>query len=132
MLSGSIPKKLPHAHRRLQNVAGTEAHLLHGFINGADNSGAGVVGVQGGGPGRGVFLRGQQFFQFRILGGPRGFVRVKGIRHAAPAHIAGQHFLLLRRGLPGGFLQVFQQLDRRHIGLVLGLGAAHSRALRCR
>ena len=82
------------------------------------------MGVEGGGPGRSVFLWGQQFLQFRILGGPRGFVRVKGIRHAAPAHIAGQHFLLRRRGLAGGFFQVFQQLDRRHIGLVLGLGAA--------
>ena len=118
------PEEVAHAHRRLQNVAGTEAHLLHSLINGADNGGAGVVGIEGGGPGRFVFLRGQQLLQLRILGGPRGFVRVKGIRHAAPAHIAGQHFLLCRRSLPGGFLQVFQQLDRRHIGLVLGLGAA--------
>ena len=118
------PEEVAHAHRRLQNVAGTEAHLLRSLINGADNGGAGVVGIEGGGPGRFVFLRGQQLLQLRILGGPRGFVRVKGIRHAAPAHIAGQHFLLCRRSLPGGFLQVFQQLDRRHIGLVLGLGAA--------
>src|SRR5699024_8586134 len=100
------------------------AHLLHGLIDGADDGGAGIVGVEGGGPRRSVFLWGQQFFQFRILGSPRGFVLVKGIRHAAPAHIAGQYLLLFRRGLPGGLFQIFQQLDRLHIGLVLGLGAA--------
>ena len=103
-------------------LPGAKAHLLHSLINGADDGGAGVVGVEGGGPGRLIFLRGQQLLQLRILSGPRGFVRVKGVRHAAPAHIAGQHFLLFRRSLPGGFLQVFQQLDCRHISLVLGLG----------
>ena len=82
------------------------------------------MGIQGGGSGRSVFLRRQQFFQFRKLGSPRRFVRVKGICQAAPAHIPGQHFLLFRCGLSGGFLQVFQQLNRCHIGLVLGLGAA--------
>ena len=118
------PEEITHAAGRFQNVAGAEAHLLHGLIDGADDGGAGIVGVEGGGPRRSVFLWGQQFFQFRILGIPRGFVRVKGIRHAAPAHIAGQYLLLFRRGLPGGLFQIFQQLDRRHIGLVLGLGAA--------
>ena len=118
------PEEIAHAAGRLQNVAGTKAHLLHSLIDSADNGGAGVVGVEGGGPRRLIFLRGQQLLQLRILGGPHGFVRVKGIRHAAPAHIAGQHFLLRRRGVPGGFLQVFQQLDCRHIGLILGLGAA--------
>ena len=82
------------------------------------------MGIQGGGSGRSVFLRGQQFFQFRKLGSPRRFVRVKGICQATPANIAGQYLLLLRRGLPGGLLQMLQQLNRCHIGLVLGLGAA--------
>ena len=118
------PEEIAHTAGRFQNVAGAEAHLFYRVVDGADHSGAGVVGVEGGGPGRFIFLRGQQFLQLRILSGPRGFVRVKGVRHAAPAHIAGQHFLLFRRGLPGGFLQVFQQLDCRHISLVLGLGAA--------
>ena len=79
------PEEITHAAGRFQNVAGAEAHLLHGLIDGADDGGAGIVGVEGGGPRRSVFLWGQQFFQFRILGIPRGFVRVKGIRHAAPA-----------------------------------------------
>ena len=118
------PEEIAHAAGRFQNVAGTKAHLLHSFIDSADNGGAGVVSVEGGGPGRFVFLRGQQFLQLGILLGPGSFGWVESLRHAAPAHIAGQHFLLRRRGLLGGSLQVFQQLDRRHIGLVLGLGAA--------
>ena len=118
------PEEVAHAAGRLQNVAGAEAHLFYRVVNGADHSGAGVVGVEGRGPGRFIFLRGQKLFQFGVLLGPGSFGWVEGIRHAAPAHIAGQHFLLFRRGLAGGFLQVFQQLDCRHIGLVLGLGAA--------
>ena len=118
------PEEIAHTAGRLQNVAGAEAHLFYRVVNGADHSGAGVVGVEGRGPGRFIFLRGQKLFQFGVLLGPGSFGWVEGIRHAAPAHIAGQHFLLFRRGLAGGFLQVFQQLDCRHIGLVLGLGAA--------
>ena len=53
------PKKIPDAHGRLQDVAGLEAHVLHRVVNGADNGGAGVVGVEGGGAGSGVFLRGK-------------------------------------------------------------------------
>ena len=121
------PEEIAHTAGRLQNVAGAEAHLFYRVVNGADHSGAGVVGVEGRGPGRFIFLRGQKLFQFGVLLGPGSFGWVEGIRHAAPAHIAGQHFLLCRRGLPGGFLQVFQQLDRRHIGLVLGLGTALAR-----
>ena len=82
------------------------------------------MSIQGGGSGRSVFLRRQQLLQFRKLGSPRRFVRVKGICQTTPANIAGQYLLLLRRGLPGGLLQMLQQLDRRDIGLVLGLGAA--------
>ena len=123
------PEEIAHTAGRFQNVAGAEAHLLYRAIDGADDDGAGVVGVEGGGPGRFIFLRGQKLFQFGVLLGPGSFGRVEGIRHTAPAHIAGQHFLLFRRSLPGGFLQVFQQLDRRHIGLVLGLGAALAQML---
>ena len=81
------PEEVAHTHRRLQNVAGTKAHAFHGLIDGADDSGAGVVGVQGGGPGGSVFLRGQQLLQFRILRTPCRFIRVKGIRQTAPANI---------------------------------------------
>ena len=118
------PEEVAHAAGRLQNIAVAKTQPFHGFIDSADHHRAGVVGVESRGPGSGVFLRGQQFLQLGILLGPGSFGWVESLRHAAPAHIAGQHFLLCRRGLPGGFLQVFQQLDRRHIGLVLGLGTA--------
>ena len=39
--------------------------------------------------------------------------------------------LLLRRCLPGGFLQVFQQLDCFNIGLELGFGAAFAQVIVC-
>ena len=51
-------EEVAHAHAGLQNVAGLEAHVLHRVVNGADNGGAGVVGVEGGGTGGGIFLRG--------------------------------------------------------------------------
>ena len=52
------PEKIPDAHGRLQDVAGLEAHVAHRFIDCLDNRGAGVVGVQRGSSGGGVFLRG--------------------------------------------------------------------------
>ena len=51
-------EEVAHAHAGLQNIAGLETHILHRVVNGADNGGAGIVGVEGGGAGGGVFLRG--------------------------------------------------------------------------
>ena len=51
-------EEVAHAHAGLQNIAGLEAHVLHRVVNGADNGGTGVVGVQRGRSGGGVFLRG--------------------------------------------------------------------------
>ena len=51
-------EEVAHAHAWLQNIAGLETHILHRVVNGADNGGTGVVGVEGGGAGGGVFLRG--------------------------------------------------------------------------
>ena len=79
------PEEIAHTAGRLQNVAGAEAHLFYRVVNGADHSGAGVVGVEGRGPGRFIFLRGQKLFQFGVLLGPGSFGWVEGIRHAAPA-----------------------------------------------
>ena len=53
------PEKVPDAHGRLQDVAGLEAHVSNGFIDCLDNRGAGVVSVQRGSSGGGVFLRGK-------------------------------------------------------------------------
>ena len=51
-------EEVAHAHAGLQNVPGLETHILHRVVNGADNRGAGVVSVQRGSSGGGVFLRG--------------------------------------------------------------------------
>ena len=51
-------EEVAHAHAGLQNIAGLEAHILYCVVNGADDGGAGVMGVEGGGTGGGIFLRG--------------------------------------------------------------------------
>ena len=112
------PEEVAHAAGRFQNVSAVKAHLLHGLINGADHHRAGVVGVQGGGSGRLVFLRGQKLLQFGILLCPGSFGRVESLRHAAPAHIAGKDFLLVRAGLPARRLKLLQQPDGGDIGLI--------------
>ena len=59
MLSGSHTKKIAYATGRFQNVAGLKPHAINGLINGPNHRGTGVVGVEGGASGSGVFLRGQ-------------------------------------------------------------------------
>ena len=51
-------EEVAHAHGRLQDVAGLEAHAADSLIDCLDNRGAGVVSVQRGSSGGGVFLRG--------------------------------------------------------------------------
>ena len=82
-------EEIAHAHRRFQDVARLEAHPLHSVIDGLDDGGAGVVGVEGGRSGGSVFLRGEGGIQFPELACPAIFFLVKGIRQTAPAHIAG-------------------------------------------
>ena len=82
-------KEIAHTHRRLQNISGLKSHTVHRFIDGLNDRRAGVMGVEGGASGGGIFLRGQQLFQLGILGSPCRFFRVKGIGKATPAHIAG-------------------------------------------
>ena len=112
------PEEVAHAAGRFQNVTAVKAHLFHGLINGADHHRAGVVGVQGGGPGRLIFLRGQKFLQLGIFLRPGGFGRIESLRHAAPAHIAGKDFLLFRAGLLTRRLKLLQQPDGGDIGLI--------------
>ena len=92
-------EEIAHAHAGLQNIACLEAHALHRVVNGADNGGTGVVGVQRGRSGGGVFLRGKCGVQLCKLVRPVWLILVEGIRKTAPAHIAGEDFLLLRAGL---------------------------------
>ena len=123
------PEEVTHAAGRFQNVAAVKAHLLHGLIHGADHHRAGVVGVQGGGPGRFIFLRGQKLLQLGILLGPGGFGRVESLRHAAPAHIAGKDFLLFRAGLLARCFKLLQQTDGGDIGLVFEPRSAFSQVV---
>ena len=58
------------------------------------------MGIEGGCPRRFVLAVRQQAFQLLILGGPISLVRVKGVRDAAPANIAGEDFLLRFGGGP--------------------------------
>ena len=92
-------KKVANAHRRLQNVAALEAHIADRFIDRLDDGGTGVMGIQRGRSGSGVFLRGECGVQLCKLVRPVWLILVEGIRKTAPAHIAGEDFLLLRAGL---------------------------------
>ena len=82
-------KKVAHAHRRLQDIAGLEAHISNCFVDCTDDRGAGVVGVQGGRTGGGVFLRGERRAQFGKFLRPGGLAFIKSIRKTAPANVAG-------------------------------------------
>ena len=97
-------EEIAHTTGRLQDVAGLKSHTAHSLVNRFDDRRAGVVRVEGGTSGSGIFLRGQQLLQLGIFLAPAFLVGVKGIGKAAPAHIPGQDFLLFRRCLPGGFL----------------------------
>ena len=117
-------EEVAHAHGRLQNIAGLEAHVAYCLINGLDNGGAGVVGVQRGASGGSIFLRGEGCVQFLVFLCPGGLALVKGIGQAAPAHIPGKDFLLCRCRLPTLCFQGFQKVDGVQIGTELGFGAS--------
>ena len=118
------PEKVPDAHGRLQNVAGLEAHGSNGFIDCLDNRGAGVVGVEGGGAGGGVFLRGKCGVQLCKFVCPIWLIFIERICQTSPAHITGEDFLLFRAGLQALKFQLLQKIDCRHIRPELGLCAA--------
>ena len=82
-------EEIAHTHRRLQNISGLKSHTAHRFIDGLNDRRAGVMSIEGGASGGGIFLRSQQLFQLGILGSPCRFFRVKGVGKTAPAHIAG-------------------------------------------
>ena len=90
------PEEIAHAAAGFQHIARPEAQLFHRRINGTDDSRAGVMRVQGRCTGGFVFFLCQQGFQRAVFAVPRLAALIKGLRQAAPAHIAGQHFLFLR------------------------------------
>ena len=122
-------EEVAHAHAGLQNIAGLEAHVLHRVVNGADNGGAGVVGVEGGGAGGGVFLRGKCGVQLCKFVCPIWLIFIERICQTSPAHIAGEDFLLFRAGLQALKFQLLQKIDCRHIRPELGLCAADAQLI---
>ena len=122
-------EKIADAASRFQDVAGLEAHAANRFIHSADHRGAGVVGVQGGGPRGGVFLRGQERLQLFVLIRPRGLAVVKSVGKAAPADVAGKDFLFLRRGVSSLGLNGLKGTDGLDVGMELGFRAASAQAI---
>ena len=112
-------KEIADAHRRFQHGVRLDTHVLQRGIHGADHRRRGVVGVQRGAAGGGVFLRCQQSFQLKILFFPFFVLFVKRLRDAAPAGVAGKDRLFIWCRLALLCFQLFQQSDRRHIVLIL-------------
>ena len=52
--------EIADAARRLQYIAGGKAHVAYRLVDRPDDCGTGVVGVEGAGAGRFIFLLGQQ------------------------------------------------------------------------
>ena len=73
------------------------------------------MGIQRGRSGRSVFLRGKCGVKLCKLVRPVWFIFIERISQTAPAHIAGEDFLLLRAGLYALKLQLLQEVDSRHI-----------------
>ena len=92
-------KEVADAHRWLQNVASLEAHIADRFIDRLDDGGTGVMGIQRGRSGSGVFLRGKCGVKLCKLVCPIWLIFIERISQTAPADIAGEDFLLLRAGL---------------------------------
>ena len=113
-------KEVADAHGGLQHGPRLKAHVLHRLIDGLDHRGAGIMGIEDSGPGRVVFLWGEQLLQLGILLGPLGVVRVKRLGDAAPAHIAGQYLLFLGRSKTALRLDLLQGANGRHIVLIFG------------
>ena len=117
-------EEIAHPAGRFQNVAGGKTHAANDLIHGADDRRAGIMGVQGRGAGGSVFGLTEQPFEFLIFLFPICILRVKRLRKAAPAHIAGKNFLLLRRGGTLLRFHLLQSMNRRQIPAILGFGPA--------
>ena len=96
---------------RLQHVALPEAHLSQRGVDAVDHHRRRVEGGQRGLPRCGIFLLSQQASQSLVIVVPW----VKAVRKASPAHIFGQHLLLLRRGRTVLRLHLLQKPYRRHV-----------------
>ena len=117
---GHGPDKMANAAAGLQHPASLEAQMPQSIVHGAYYFYARIVRVHRAGPGRVVFVAGQQIHQLCIFFCPLGVVLVKGLGNAAPAHIFAQDVLFVRRGIAVLRFQRFQQADGFHVGLVPG------------
>ena len=116
------PDKVADAAGRLQQVAAFQAHLRQRLVDGVDEDGRGIKCGQAAGTGGGIFLLGEQRFQF----GVPAVVFIEAVGKAAPAHIAGKGFLFFRRRQPVFLLDPLQGADGGHIGRILFRLAAHA------
>ena len=89
------------------------------------------MGVQGGGPGGGVFALVQQPLQLCIFCVPVLLVLVKDLGQTAPAHIAGEDLLFRLRCAAPLQLNRFQGADGFHIPPVLLLRPALTQMVVC-
>ena len=119
------PEEVAHAAGRLQDVAALEAHIGKHVIDGPDDHGGGIVGVESRRPGGGIFLLGQQGLELGIL----AVALLEAVSQTAPAHILGQNLLLFRRGETALRLQLFQQPDGSDIAGEFFAGGAHAQSV---
>ena len=103
-------EEVADTHRRLKNSPALESHAAHCLVDGADDRGRGVVRIERRASRGLVFFGREQGFKLGVFLRPVGFVLVEHLGYAAPADVAGEHFLLLGRGLEAIFLKVFEQL----------------------
>ena len=122
-------EEVAHAHRRFKDVPRGEAHIGYGFVDGTDYRRTGVVCVECRCAGCFILILRKNRAQRLKLVRPCCVVRVKGFRQAAPAHIAGQRFLFIGRGLPLFLFQRHQQTDSVHVHAVLGFCTAFAQML---
>ena len=117
-------EEISNAHRRLQNVAAGEAHLRDSIVHRPNDDRAGVVCVERRGARRLVFLRCEYGGKLPVFICPRRLVGVKGICQTAPAHIAREHLLLLRRCCTSFSFNLLERSDGGKVVAILGLRTA--------
>ena len=111
------PKEISNAHRRFQDIAARKTEFSENVVHGFDDCRAGIKGSERGRSGGGVFLRGQDVFQFPIFFRPACFCRVESVEQTAPAYVFSKNLLISYRSLFAGGFQFFQQLNRADIAL---------------
>ena len=117
-------EEVADAHRRLKDSPALEAHAAHGLIYGADDRGRGIVRVERRTSRGLVFFRREQGFQLCVFLRPLALALVEHLGYAAPADVAGEHILLLGRGLKAVSLKVFEQLYGLDVRPAFRLGPA--------